>query len=155
MKVSKIITHSSTIAIFFTVLSGFGAVAASLCNTERFSAHFLLSQNVVVKDVADFKFEILQKQNNISNLSSKLSENNLLVDFSQDAEISDSSEISGLGKPTKTSSISLSHSLNFYQQNIKDNLLKEQLKLEKIQLHQLQLKRQIAKLKMIATFSSE
>ena len=153
MKVIKSISHFLSITIFFGILSGFSAVANPLCSIERFTQPFLLSTNIVVNEVADNKFEIMQKQNNISDLSAKLNENNFSLTFTQNAQISETSERSGFGMPEKTSTISLSHSLNFYQQNIKHRLLKEQIKLEKIQLHQLQLKRQIAKLKLIAELS--
>jgi len=153
MKVHKILAQIFNITIFFGILCGCNAYANPLCSPERFAEPFNISRNITINEVADYKFEILQKQNNIINLSSKLNENNISVAFSQDAELTDSSEVSGLGKPSKTSSISLSYSLNFYQKNIKNRLLKEQIKLNKIQLHQLQLKRQIAKLKMIVELS--
>ena len=153
MKVSKILSHFFAITIFIGILSGYDANANPLCDTQRFSEPFLISQKLVVREVVDYKFEILQQQNNISDLYRKLNENNFSVTFSQDAEVLDSSEVSGIGKPSKTSSITLSHPLNFFQQNMKKRLLEEQVKLNKIQLHQLQLKRQIAKLKMIAELS--
>ena len=153
MKTTKIISYFLNITIFFGILTGNSVFAAPSCGTERFPEAFYISKNLVINEIADYKFEILQKQNDITDLFRKLNENFLSVTFSQDAEVSDSSEVSGLGKPSKTSSISLSHSLNFYQQNFKNRLLKEQIKLNKIQLHHLQLKRQIAKLKMIAELS--
>lgn len=153
MKVIKILAQFSHITIFFSVLFGYSSYANPLCNSERFAEPFFMAKNIVTNEVTDYKFEILQKQNNIENLSRKLNENNFLVTFSQDAETTDSSEVSGLGKPSKTSSITLSHSLNFYQKHIKNKLLKEQINLEKIQLYQLKTKRQIAKLKMISELS--
>ena len=141
------------ISIFLSILSGFRAIADDFCNTERFTPLFLLSQNIVTENVSDFKFEILQKQNDIANLSNKLRENDFSVTFSQDVKSSNSSEISGFGKPAKNTSISLGHPLNFFQRNTKTQLIKEQIKLEKLQLYQLRLKRQIAKLKMIAELS--
>lgn len=153
MKINKNVSHFLNITIFFGVFSGFSAVANPLCNIERFTQPFLLSTNIVINEVADNKFEIIQKQNNISDLSAKLNENNFSLTFTQNAQISENSERSGFGMPEKTSAISLSHSLNFHQQNIKRRLLKEKIKLAKIQLIQLQLKRQIAKLKLIAELS--
>ena len=149
MKVIKTVAQFFVISIFFGTFVGCNALANPLCGSARFAEPSFISENLVISEVADYKFEILQKQNNIDNLFNKLSQNNFLVTFSQDAETTNSSKVPGLGKPSKTSSISLTHSLNFYQKNIKKRLLEEQIKLEKTQLLQLKSKRQISKLKMI------
>ena len=132
------LTQCVAVTIFFGILSGHGAIANSSCGVQRFTEPFSLSQKLVVKEVSDYKFEILQQINNIRDLSRKLNENNFSITFSQDAEVLDSSESSGIGKPSKSSSIALSHSLNFYQQSFKKRLLREQVKLNESQLNQLQ-----------------
>ena len=71
MKVSKILSHFFAITIFIGVLNGYNANANPLCDTQRFSGPFLISQKLVVREVVDYKFEILQQQNNINDLYRK------------------------------------------------------------------------------------